>query len=621
MSDEILKSDDAPATDAIRMEDQLSSVAIGQYYWHEDDDNDIRDGSTGIIKDDYKEGERKLWCVIHIASNHIEVSRPSDYGTSHRQVHFDTFLNEFIYEPNYVEILQRQAAEIQSQINEKMGDMIEEGRNLCLLRKTGIEEGEEKSTLPAPVVIDPKKYKAELVEFKTDLPQKHKEIDELSEDLSGVYAMMVMGQKANLEKVKKALNVVDDKIFTVELYCGLLEEAHLIRDGEPALSSEKLTIRQQLLFMDEEALLNYKHGGMDFGDIKQFDEWCAQDENINRVLPEQRGIVAFRVRRNAKDWKGELDAWACASWDKANKKTYLLIRNGEKIYRIETDIDFSPRLIPFRDEIDNALMEEKTRQIPYKKDDPRYKEDWPWNYDEETYYEVVTPDDFSYDDYVEKADNAIKHYNRMIILIQGLLDRSIVFAPHPPIKMTDSASVAKHVVLKRTEEDGLLPHETIDWKEWLTEKNKSVKIGSWIYSGAKDEKQRGWSVNSRPLYIQVTKIKRDKSEIRVSWPMGEMWNRYDGYYQSTKMCHLWIPFDKFINIEAYEIGDYKQFLCDYRQKGRYLEWAPYLLRAEDWKREQIMGNKDVYELMVAEGRMPKIIKKLIIVEETIDQDW
>ena len=49
-------------------------------------------------------------------------------------------------------------------------------------------------------------------------------------------------------------------------------------------------------------MFNYTDGGMDFGDIGKFDKWVATPENLNRVLPDQRGIVAFQVRRHGKNY-------------------------------------------------------------------------------------------------------------------------------------------------------------------------------------------------------------------------------------------------------------------------------------------------------------------------------
>ena len=43
-----------------------------------------------------------------------------------------------------------------------------------------------------------------------------------------------------------------------------------------------------------------------------------------------------------------------------------------------------------------------------------------------------------------------------------------------------------------------------------------------------------------------------------------------------------VPFEKLLNVSAYQKGDYKRFFEDPRTRQEYLKWAPYLLAAEDY---------------------------------------
>jgi hypothetical protein len=53
-------------------------------------------------------------------------------------------------------------------------------------------------------------------------------------------------------------------------------------------------VRQQVLAMDEESALNASTGGIDVRSIAAFDQWITSDPaNLEQVLPEQRGVVAF----------------------------------------------------------------------------------------------------------------------------------------------------------------------------------------------------------------------------------------------------------------------------------------------------------------------------------------
>ncbi len=43
-----------------------------------------------------------------------------------------------------------------------------------------------------------------------------------------------------------------------------------------------------------------------------------------------------------------------------------------------------------------------------------------------------------------------------------------------------------------------------------------------------------------------------------------------------------VPAASLFNASAYTPGDYLQFYRDPRTRADYLQWAPFLLRAEDW---------------------------------------
>ena len=101
---------------------------------------------------------------------------------------------------------------------------------------------------------------------------------------------------------------------------------------------------------------------------------------------------------------------------------------------------------------------------------------------------MVTQDDVHFDDHMKKVENLLKHYNRIVILLQGLLDRSMVFHPHTPINLRNQDDMEKWVVLLRDEERGL-PTNVVDWDGYRNQLNLTLKIGKWIcIDSAYDEK-------------------------------------------------------------------------------------------------------------------------------------
>jgi hypothetical protein len=544
------------------------------------------------------EEQEDLMCVEHIGSNYVEFGYHTGDSVSGCKAHFDEFFKCCRPEPNWQAIITGKLTEIQKQIREKTQLLITKGRELCLLQQKGPERQEQEETLlPARVTVDPKLHKEELVALRDMLPEVTQEIKVLGPEFASQSKNLSYPDVVKLESVKKALAIVNDRIFTIELYCGLQEQVKQIAQGNPAPMTEPIAIRQQLLFMDEETLFDYEDGGMDFKKLDDFDEWVVKPCNLSRLLPEPRGIVAFKVRRYKKDYgpcETLLDAWTQIDWDEANLVTYLLIRNGENVYRIASSVDFEPRLIPRIDEIGEAQFKETHRA---------------WMSDEVT-ETFITPNDIEYDQHVEKLDHLIQHYNRIVILIQGLLDRSNVFSPHPVINLRKPESMETWLRLVRDEERAL-PPTALDWKTYQKQLNSTLKAGKWIYINREYEKnvyherfdrdgsrRKQWWANRIPKTCKIDRIKKDRTMVYVSWPMGKTRGRYVYSYatdhrewvdETDRMMHDWIPVEYVLNLSDYTLGDYKLFLSHYEVKKDYGSWARYILNAEDWARQRAKG--------------------------------
>ena len=597
--------------------DPLDRVQIGDFFWLKIDDEEWDEKKGNIKVGEHEE----LFCVCEIGSNYVSFERPRGSSTIIPKIHFDEFLAKARPEPKWKEVLQKDMDEIQKSIREKMAVLVERGRKLYLLPKPQDETPEPqqpRSLLPAKVSDQYKTHKKALIRFRDkSLPSANKEIEELASDFSDRAKMLAMPDLVKLRGIKLALEVVEDRIFTIELYCGIQETVVQIADGEPAPATEKIAIRQLMLYMDEETLFDYQSGGMDFKSLQKFDRWVAKPENLRRIIPEPKGIVAFRVRRQAKDYGSPAsiaDILVHLNWDAENLETYLLIRNGERAYRIASSINFSPRLVPMRGEIGEKQFKTIDERWVHDREDPSktVREE-----------KLITPDHIEYDKIVAKLDAILRQYNRIVIVIQGLLDRSTVLSPHPPVHLAVPGQIDEWIRLVRDEEDGL-PANQITFEEYQKQLNSTLCRGKWVYIDSKYEEnfkdgqrpydpsngrysprpRRGWNVNSMPDIIRVETMKRDGSAVRVSWPWGECatvtrfveskdkpgWGHYEPK-DTGRMCHEWIPTNRVLNVSDYNAGDYKMFLCDHALKGEYLKWAQYLLTAEDWAQHAAAGKK------------------------------
>jgi hypothetical protein len=161
--------------------------------------------------------------------------------------------------------------------------------------------------------------------------------------------------RVQLASAREVVEVVEGKIHLVSLYAGLLEELVTIRTGASAAPHARVHLMQRRHYMDEECLARYEAGGMSFGDIDEFDAWITRDEHFHRILPHPRCVVAFRVRRHGKHmdaYEGDSLSRFIRFWNEQEKnlRTYLYIRNGDQLHRLDTDLDFGEELFPCRED-------------------------------------------------------------------------------------------------------------------------------------------------------------------------------------------------------------------------------------------------------------------------------
>lgn len=202
--------------------------------------------------------------------------------------------------------------------------------------------------------------------------------------------------------------------WTVDLYLGRDETLRLIRDGVPAPVDTPITIRQRVLVMAEESLLmmGTKSTGMTAEDLPEFIDWlCSDDANLNRVLPEPRGVVVM-VPTRVESRTG--NPWEDAAKDAANEASYWLLRNGERLYLLTVDPELRVRnrVLPLRDEFIQVFDQ---RLFGFGSDRSR----------------PVEPGSEEWLDMQKRADARRRHYMRIMLVLQGIADRTPAWHPLP----------------------------------------------------------------------------------------------------------------------------------------------------------------------------------------------
>ena len=142
-------------------------------------------------------------------------------------------------------------------------------------------------------------------------------------------ALLAARLKGQMEKLDGSIDILrtelharEKRLLLYELYLGRYSDIVDIALGEPAPDDVPVSIRQRVLYMDRE--LAYERRDLDFtmNNIGQFDDWLARPGRIDRILPEQKGIVCLRIKKEP-------------ALDTENKDHFhcFVMRNGQRIHR------------------------------------------------------------------------------------------------------------------------------------------------------------------------------------------------------------------------------------------------------------------------------------------------
>jgi hypothetical protein len=267
-----------------------------------------------------------------------------DKYTSGYRVHFDDFAKYARRELDPQRVISEGQQQSQKRLNALMEEVKEITRRLGVSEHQALAPATEGALARLSDGTDPARFKAELVKAKEkDLPDLFKEIEAEGKELARWMTAPTIPLRAQSEASNSAIGRIDEKIFHVELYAGLVESVERVKAGKVASYADPICLIQTLRYMDEECLLDYDAGGMDFGRLRDFEDWLCRPHNFERLFPYPRTVAAFRVRRDNKEY--DFDSWRSfirfdhGGWKDANQLTFLYIRNGEQLFRLSTSGD------------------------------------------------------------------------------------------------------------------------------------------------------------------------------------------------------------------------------------------------------------------------------------------
>lgn len=295
--------------------------------------------------------------------------------------------------------------------------------------------------------------KNELAKFGKRLDSKRRELERLLDQQKGLLATRVAEMTAMIERFEAG-------VWTINLYLGKDEQVIRIKSGKPAPKDTPITIRQMTLYMDEESAAFAEKGGIDCDSIPEFDKWITSNKgHLQQVLPEPKGIVAIAPRRVSKHRRD--DPWGARA--KADTKTYFLMRNGEILYRVCVALEVGPNIIPFKDEMSDLFD-----KVTYDADGTRNTDS-------------ARPGTERWMAAMSVADATNQHYMRILLFLQGLLDRTVVFQPLPRPRLNVFNEAENGEMLRFVRDmEMTLPSNREPFRDWIARINGDLAVGHRI---------------------------------------------------------------------------------------------------------------------------------------------
>lgn len=411
---------------------------------------------------------------------------------------------------------------------------------------------------------------------RTEIEKKMLELEKQKQEL-----------KLQIAEMEKWLKGKYRVICAYETYLGTKEEVvELIGKGKT--SDEPIHLYQAVRFMDEEyGIVNLEKitettwvesDDFDYKNIDLFDEWIT--ENYKMFIPSERGIVMWRIKRLGKDYGDKWENMVCNGY---NANCYFLIRNGERLYRIFSDVE-SKNDTMFPTEQQNIEAGKKW-----------YSDE---GFDRETFEENTLP------------------WKYILIAIQGILDRTNILGTDCQFKTNLICGLfdkEKIVLVRDKERKDLIGDNTMpSWNDYLRENRNKTKVGDRIiitdlwgsknhYSGTTDDvdficehdmdwRRRWVGVPNRSKVYEIKDYNEKKNKYKILY-FEERW--FDD--TKKKRTAIWLNKDEFFNISQTTEKDLKYYLNDRREREKYLSMIPKIKLAYKYFKTKAYEREDYFK--------------------------
>lgn len=406
--------------------------------------------------------------------------------------------------------------------------------------------------------------------------------------------------QAKLGPLQAELKKLQEVMWTVDLYLGRDEQIELLRDGAPAPVDEPITVRQMVLAMDQESIIYLDQGGLDgrAHNVDAFFEWMlASQEHVEQVIPEPKCVVVLVPTHQKRNYG---DPFLQKQMDELNRASYWMIRNGEKLYRMSTDIVVGDRLVPQRSEFLDFFYERA-----YGRTGDRVQ---------------LQPGSDQWMKAQDAADARQRHYMRLMLILQGLVDRTVVFHPLPAVPPNFMSLQAQDEGKVRiiNELDNVLDSGRPPFREWQQTLNSKLRVGMRIIGdfghGFRDtnhfdgrtsygKHSRLWPEHAsfpQSLVPHLIEDKKGPDEFVIRYERTDtVWRGYQsGKAKVRASCKIY-PGDRFIlPFDLVTVQEMEAYLSARTERHDYLDMVPVLRAAIEVKRAENKAEEPFRELLV-----------------------
>lgn len=492
-------------------------------------------------------------------------------------------------------------------------------------REVGLVRVEAQSTMLEQATD----FIGKIADRRNDVTRRQIELSEKKKRVEGLIAEQKKWMEA-MTGFKDAVKKLEEAIWTLNLYLGTGEQIIALREGLAASADVPLSIRQLVLCMDEECALESESNGIDAQTISKFDAWILADpRNLRQILPEQKGIVVLKPRRYMKDYGMGKDRYENSMINKAmneeNFKTYILIRNGDSLFRVCPEWEVGDYFFPTREEFKDAFLkkkkvsEEQAEKMGIDTSDwTEHDRDWGKDVDY-----IVKPDDDDYEEVKDQIDKQMGYYSKALIMLQGIVDRTGIFPEYQQmgLNLMDVTQWSDHIrFIHDADPNTLLTSGRETFEQWHDRTNKQLTIGDRViglfsklekHTRRDDDSRKNPQNAGDPPDMEMFTIESltdsgglrffykrpDKKPSRYVY--GKGWVE-DEEYKTKAGFTVYKDDDEVLAYDVITLEEVNYFLTDRLSRPDYMTMFPLLKRVRNVKRQERLEEAPFIDLIVGE---------------------